>query len=178
MTQNEMLFLDKMQRKSHFDASNTIKLTALIPVMLFFIFLAKEGSDNLGRLAIACSVMALILLLVSYLISRNQRNKLKLTTFKTDKLQLDNIALTKETLNSLEWPIVKSKLNFIEAYNPHKDIRTWGNEMISIVILDNKILLNSICNLNSMNQSGLSFGKNKQNVQKFIKTFELIAGND
>lgn len=64
---------------------------------------------------------------------------------------------------------------FIEAYNSNRDIRTWGNEMVSIVLLDNKILLESICNLTALNQLVFKFGKNRQNIDKFMETFELIA---
>jgi hypothetical protein len=177
MTQSGMLYLDKKRRKSHFDAANMLKLTALIPVVLFFVFIVKNGTGKLGTIVIACIVMALIFLLASYLTYKSQQRKLKLISFDTGMSLSDNYATAKKTLDALQWRVAEETSNFIEAYNPHQDIRTWGNEMFSIVLLNNQILLNSICNLDAMNQVGFSFGKNKQNADKFIETFELIAQN-
>jgi hypothetical protein len=177
MSQSGMLYLDKKRRKKHFDAANTLKLMAFIPVVLFFVFIIKDGTDKLGTLIIVCTVMTLLFWLANYLTYRSQQSKLKLISFDTGLSQSDNHALTKKTLAALQWTISQDTSNFIEAYNPHRDIRTWGNEMISIVLLDNQIFLNSICNLDAMNQVMFTFGKNKQNIGKFIETFELIAQN-
>lgn len=173
-----MLYLDKKRRKSHFDAANTLKLTVLIPVVLFFVFIIKNGIDKLWTLVIVCTVMTMIFLLVSYLAYKSQQSQLKLISFATDMSQNDNYGLTKKTLDALQWRVEKDTPNFIEAYNPHRDIKTWGNEMFSIVLMDNQILLNSICNLDAMNQVMFTFGKNRQNIEKFIDTFELIAKNN
>ncbi|MEX6690073.1 hypothetical protein QTN47_21370 [Danxiaibacter flavus] len=177
MTQSGMLFLDKKRRKSHFDAANTIKLTALIPAVLFLVFILKGGITRLGTLVIVCTVMTLSFLLASYLIYWRQQTKLKLISFDTSMSQSDNYAFVKKTLYALQWTMAQDTSNFIEAYNPHRDIRTWGNEMVSVVILDSQILLNSICNLDAMNQIMFTFGKNRQNVNKFIETFGLITQN-
>ncbi len=177
MTQNGMLYLDKKRRKSHFDAANMLKLTTLIPVIIFFIFIIKNGTDKIVTIVIVCMVMALIFLLASYITYKSQQRKLKLISFDTGMSMSDNYATAKKTLDALQWRVAEDTSNFIEANNPHQDIRTWGNEMFSIVLLNNQILLNSICNLDAMNQVGFSFGKNKQNVDKFIQIFELIAQN-
>ena len=177
MIQSGMLFLDKKRRKSHFDAANTLKLTALIPVVLFCVFIIKDGTDKLVTLMIVSTVMTLIFLSASYLTFKSQQSKLKLTSFDTGLSRDDNYTLTKNTLNALHWTVKEDTSDFIEAYNPHRDIRTWGNEMVSIILLDNQILLNSICNLDAMNQVMFTFGKNKQNIDKFIETFGLIGQN-
>ncbi len=86
--------------------------------------------------------------------------------------------IAKLTLETLQWPIYKHANNkYFQATNPFRDIRTWGDEMITVVVVDNKILINSICNLDygRMAQAGLSFGKNKQNIRKFIDTFNLLG---
>ena len=102
MIQSGMLFLDKKRRKSHFDAANTLKLTALIPVILFFVFIIKDGFDKLGILVIICTVMASILLLASYLIFKSQQAKLKLTSLQTGLSKAHNYAFTRKTLDVLE----------------------------------------------------------------------------
>ena len=178
MTKSGLLFLDKKRRHSHFDAANTLKFTAIIPVVLFVVFIIKDGFDKLGTLTIVCTVMAAVLLLASYLTSKNQQSKLKLTSFETGISKSDNYILTKKTLEILQWKIKEDTSDFIEAYNPNRDIRTWGNEMISIVLLDNQILLNSICNLDTLNQSGFSFGKNQENVDIFITKFQVIRKDE
>ncbi|MGN6401111.1 MAG: hypothetical protein ACTHMD_11695 [Flavisolibacter sp.] len=177
MTQSGMLFLNKQRKKSHYDAANTLKWTAFIPIVLFFVFIFKYSTEKLGTIVIVCTVMTSVFLLVSYFTFKSQQEKLKLTSFLTDVSKGENYTLTKKTLEALQWIIKEDTYDFIEAYNPHRDMRTWGNEMISIVLLDGHILLNSICNLDAMNQSGFSFGKNKQNIDKFIETFELITYN-
>jgi hypothetical protein len=177
MTQSGLLFLDKKRRKSHFDAANLLKLTALIPLVLFFVFIIKNGTDKLGTLIIVCTVMTSVFLLASYLTYKSQQSKLKLISFDTCMSQSDNYAMAKKTLDTLQWKVTDDTSDFIEAYNPHRDIRTWGNEMFSIVLMDKQILLNSICNLDAMNQVGFSFGKNRQNIHKFIGTFEHLAQN-
>ena len=175
MTETGVLFLTKKQRKNHYDATNTLKLTAFIPVVLFFVFIIKDGTDKLGTLIIVCAVMASVFLLASYLIYKSQQSKLRLTSFDTGVSQDDNYALARKTLEALQWTVKEDTQDFIVAYNPHRDIRTWGNEMVSIVLLNNRILLNSICNLDAMNQVMFTFGKNRQNVEKFMETFELIV---
>lgn len=177
MTQSGMLFLNKQRKKSHYDAANTLKWTAFIPIVLFFVFIFKYSTEKLGTIVIVCTVMTSVFLLASYFTFKSQQEKLKLTSFLTDVSKGENYTLTKKTLEALQWIIKEDTYDFIEAYNPHRDMRTWGNEMISIVLLDDHILLNSICNLDAMNQSGFSFGKNKQNIDKFIETFELITYN-
>ena len=178
MTKSGLLFLDKKRRHSHFDAANTLKFTAFIPIVLFVVFIIKDGFDKLGTLAIVCTVMAAVLLLASYLTYKSQQSKLKLATFETGISKTDNYILTKKTLEILQWKIKEDTSDFIEAYNPHRDIRTWGNEMISIILLGNQILLNSICNLDTLNQSGFSFGKNQENVDIFITKFQVIRQDE
>jgi hypothetical protein len=177
MIQNKILFLDKERRKNHFDAANTLKFTSLIPLVLFFVFIIKDGTDKWGTMVIVFTIMTFILLFASYLIYKSQESKLKLTSFNTGMSQSDNYDLTKKILEALQWTIAIDDSNFIEAFNPHRDIRTWGNEMVTFVILNNQILLNSICNLDAMNQSSFSFGKNRHNINTFIETFELIGQN-
>lgn len=170
-----MLFLDKKGRKSHFDSAYTLRIAALIPVALFVFFIFKDGFYKLGTNITICVVMSFVFLLTSYLVFKSQQTKLKFTSFDTGLSTTDSYALSKKTLEILQWTVKEDTPGFIEAYNPHRDIRTWGNEMISIVILDGKILINSICNLDFMNQSHLTFGKNEENVAKFKETFQFYS---
>jgi hypothetical protein len=114
-------------------------------------------------------------LLAYNFVFKSQQSKLILSSVKTGFRKQENYILTKKALESLQWTIKDDSLDFIEACNPHRDIRTWGDEMISIVVLDNELLINSICNLEYRNQAFLTFGKNEQNVSKFKETFELVS---
>jgi hypothetical protein len=174
MTETGLLFLTKKQRKNHYDAANTLKLCAFIPVVLFFVFIIKDGTDKLGTLIIVCAVIASAFLLASFLTYKSQQSKLRLTSFETGIPQSDNYALAKKTLEELQWTVKEETKDFIEAYNPQRDLRTWGNEMVSIVLLDNRILLSSICNLDAMNQVMFTFGKNRQNIEKFMELLSLL----
>ena len=175
MIQSGMLFLDKKRKNSHYDAAYTIRYVSLIPAVLSIYFLFKQSFANWGSVLIFCFISTGIFLLVSLLIFKVQEAKLKFISFSTHRTKADNYLLSLEVLQILKWNIGQNSPDFIEAYNPNKDMRTWGNEMISILLLDNKILLNSICNLDLMNQSFLSLGKNEQNVAKFIDSFKVIA---
>ncbi len=170
-----MLFLDKARKKSHFDGAYTLRTAAFIPVILFVFFIIKDGFYKLGVTLTVCVIMSSVFLLVSHLIFRSQQSKLQLISFFTDLSKTDNYGFSKKTLEILKWTIKEDSQDFIEAYNPHRDIRTWGNEMISIVLLDNQILLNSICNLDALNQVAFTFGKNQENIEKFLKTFQLVT---
>ena len=170
MTKSGMLFLDKKRKKSHFGAANILKQAAFVPVVLFFVFINKDGTHKLGTLISVCTTMTAVFLVASYFMYKSQQNKLQLISFDTGISQIDNYVLTKKTIETLQWTMAQDTTNFIEAYNPHRDIRTWGNEMISLILLDKKILLNSICNLDGPMQA-FAFGKNEENIEKFISCF-------
>jgi c-di-AMP phosphodiesterase-like protein len=174
MTKSGMLFLDKQRKKYHFDAATTLKYTALIPIIISIVFLFKSGLSSWLTLLIFSVVGAGIFLLASALVFQSQQRKLKLTHFNTGLSKIENFYLAKRVIEILQWTTKENDQDFIEAYNPRRDFRTWGNEMISIVLLDNEILLNSICNLDRMNQVAFSFGKNKENIEKFINEFEAL----
>jgi uncharacterized membrane protein YbhN (UPF0104 family) len=174
MTRTGMLYLDKQRRKNHFDAALTLRYVAIIPVGITIYFLFKNGFSSWLTSLVFSIVGAGIFLLASIIVYKKQQRKLKLTDFKTGLPKNDNYSIAKKAVENLQWTIKADSIDFIEAYNPHRDFRTWGNEMISILLLDNDILLNSICNLDLMNQAAFSFGKNKKNVDKFINEFKHL----
>ena len=175
MTKSGMLFLDKNRRKSHFGPSSVLKTAAFIPVILFFFFIIRDGFEKLITLIIVCSVISSVFLLASSFVFKSQQRKLILTPFRTSFAKADNYIIAKKTLEALQWIVKEDSLDFIEAYNPQRDIRTWGDEMISLVLLDNEILINSICNLVYRNQSFFTFGKNQENIARFKEMFQLIS---
>jgi hypothetical protein len=105
----------------------------------------------------------------------NQYLGLKFTKVNTTLSKEKNYETAKETIRQLKWNLHVDSKGFLEAFNPFSDLRTWGDEMISIVIAEHQILINSICNVdNSLSQAALSFGKNRQNIKKFRKVFSSI----
>ncbi|MGB8190634.1 MAG: hypothetical protein WCF67_01890 [Chitinophagaceae bacterium] len=125
----------------------------------------------------------------------NQYRGLRLRTFETKFLKSKNHELAVKTIKSLKWKMSVNSNGFIEAYSPTVDMKTFGDkliavaevismvsgegsredEMISIVITDNQVLINSISNVNSGSPLDFPFGKNKRNVKRFIDRFEALA---
>jgi len=167
--QTHRLILDKKRFYKHFEAPIYIGIPSL--VALFFIvklFLDKS-------IHFVPSMFLLFLLpMMSVATFLNQYFALNMRQIDTSFNKLENHDLILQTLTTLEWIIKINDNGFIEAFNPFGDIRTWGREMVSFVFDDKRILINSICNVDQIrSQAMFSFGKNKQNVKKFIKAFEI-----
>ncbi len=121
-------------------------------------------------LAIPATAIALFL---------NQYTALRLKQIDTGLSKENNYKFAKIALENLQWEINVDTKGYIETFNPLGDITTWEDQMISIIIDDNVILINSICNVDSivLNQSAFSLGKNRQNVRRFLEQFELASSN-
>jgi hypothetical protein len=105
----------------------------------------------------------------------HQKNSLRLHELKASPLKQDNYKLVKETLSTLRWQIKKDNIGFIEAFTDNFGFWTWTDQMVSVIITDNKIFLNSICNVDTYATQAIAWGQNRRNIRRFKETFKLIA---
>lgn len=108
----------------------------------------------------------------------NQYVALNLKTFETVLSKADNYSIAKDAIKTLKWKIRIDNIGFIEAFNDYTSFgRTTGEDMISIIITDNKILINSIGNVDGVSdwQVSFSFGKHTENINKFLAAFEILS---
>jgi hypothetical protein len=170
---NNRLCLDRKSFRKHYEAPIWMSVVSIFmlggSIKLMLSENVKFAPAMLFLLVIP--VMNLLVWLNQYLILRCKQIDTNL-----DRGTASRIAQL--TLETLQWPINKHVPGqYFQAINPFADIRTWGDELVTVIIADNKILVNSICNLEygTMTQAGLSFGKNKQNVRRFIDTFNTLS---
>lgn len=167
------LNLDRKSFLKHYEAPIWCGILCIVMFGYFFYLQIRDPF----RLT-APMLMLLVFPGMTLAVWLNQYRILRFGQIDTNLDDDTSYRIAKYTLETLQWPIYKEKQNvFLQANNPFNDIRTWGDEMITIVIDKKRVLVNSICNpdYGKMAQAGLSFGKNKQNVKKFIQTFDLLS---
>lgn len=113
------------------------------------------------------------LLAVLYTFIQYRRLKFTLInlTYTGDQFQ----QAVERTVKDLEWRIETSSKTLLRAYRPSNWSGSWG-EMITIIKDKDSILINSICNPDSIS-SVASYGWNKKNVQTFIKNLTDVLNN-
>ena len=131
-------------------------------------FVYMQSQDSLANI-IGPKLILLALPVLGLLIFSNQYRALGLKKMETSFSKEKNYILAKEAITALKWRLQVDNKGFLEALNPFSDLRTWGNEMISIVIDDRQML---------KSQAALSFGKNRQNIRRFGKMFMTMAQGD
>jgi hypothetical protein len=173
MKESGLLFLSKEEEKNHYSSANILRTASFMPLLAGVYSYLTDKKGSLEPVILITVIGFFIFWGFYVLMRKSQKDKLRFTPLNTDLNKSDNYSLTKQALNLLNWTIESDTPEFIKALNPHKDFRTWGDEMVSILILDQKILVNSICNLNKINQA-FAYGKNEENVANFVKAFESL----
>lgn len=141
-------------------------------------FVYMQSQDSLANI-VGPKLILLGLPGMGLLIFLNQYRALGLKKMDTSLSKEKNYTLAKEVITELKWRLQVDSKGFLEAFNPFSDLRTWGDEMISIVIDDQQMLITSICNVDQgRSQAALSFGKNRQNIRRFGKMFTTLAQGD
>jgi hypothetical protein len=79
------------------------------------------------------------------------------------------------TAKDLEWRIDKNNKTFFRAYRPWNWTGSWG-EMVTIIKDKDHLLINSICNPDSMS-SVASYGWNRKNIKTFLKNLDDVLNN-
>ena len=97
-----------------------------------------------------------------------KRKELKFSEIITGSKKEENHEIVTRTLKKLDWYIKLNHLYFIEAFAGPKITTTWGNEMVSILIDENRISINCICNVDIFrNQAFFTFGRLKKKIFGF-----------
>ena len=113
------------------------------------------------RLIIVFSILALMFYLL-------QKNRLKFKSVDTTLTREELNPIIGKVANELEWTLHQnSKKMMTFKSNPRLWSGSWG-EQITILFYKNRVLVNSICDLEKQN-SVASYGRNKENMAKLIE---------
>jgi hypothetical protein len=169
------MVLSKKRLAQHY--AGVIVLAIISISIIFYIIFSNINSSITLKMPILILLIFPLSTIAAYI---NQYNTLKLKSFNTGISKSDNYSLVKKTLETLNWKIGVDNKGFVEAEtSANKYIlgRTWGEDMLSIIIINNAILINSIGNVDDISnwQVAFSFGKHTHNVNKFIEIFEVLS---
>lgn len=143
---------------------------------LFFLFLIVRGFINRqGHHDSPYCLLFLFFPLLTLLAYISKRQELRLKEIQTTLSKQDNYTGVKDTMKVLGWHIKVDNKGFIEAYTDNFGIWTWTDQMVSVLIGDNKILFNSIGNVDTYATQAFSWGQNSRNIKQFRETFELLT---
>ena len=125
---------------------------------------SKEGEIYLFIIPILLSILFYLL----------QKKRLSFKNVET-KLNISEIyRIVDKTAIELDWTINQRKNSYLTANtNPIFTSGSWG-EQITVIFTENKILVNSICDLNKKT-SLVSMGRNKKNEQTFINNIKRAS---
>lgn len=99
-----------------------------------------------------------------------KNSELKFFAISTKYNKSRNYKISVKAIKKLNWTIKADSVSFIEANTSSTIGLTWGSDMIFILIDDQKILVNSICDLERIKQqSFFTFGKLRRNVKSFVE---------
>ena len=171
MLQTKRLYLTKRRRIRYY-------LDTLIEIVLsiFFLFLIAKGFINKdGHYNSPYFTIFLVFPIMAGLLYLHQNKSLRLKELKTDLSKQDNYKVVKATLEALHWQIKVDNKDFIEASTDDFGIFTWAEQMFSIVISDDRIFINSICNVDTYATQAIAWGQNSRNIKRFIERLEIAA---
>lgn len=146
----------------------------IIPITITF-YKFKDYLNNYDRTPRENEIYLFIIpIFISILLYRLQKKRLRFKIVET-KLNIEEIyRIVDETAKELGWIINQKTNKYLTANtNPKFTSGSWG-EQITIIFNENKILVNSICDLNKKD-SIVSMGRNKKNEQTFINNIERAS---
>jgi hypothetical protein len=94
-----------------------------------------------------------------------QTNGLKFKEIKINYTEDDFLKAVNMTVGQLKWEIQQNDNQVFRAYRHWNWTASWG-EMITIIKQEDRLLINSICDLNKRS-SVTSWGWNKKNIETF-----------
>lgn len=95
-----------------------------------------------------------------------QKRRLRFKEVKVNYTDKEFQEAIEKTAIEYEWKIERNENTIFHAYRPWNWTASWG-EMITIIKCKDRLLLNSICDPNSM-YSVASYGWNKKNIRTFL----------
>ena len=121
------------------------------------------------------SLVLLLFPLCAVLTYLGKNRELVLREIETGLAKEQNHELVKDVLGQLNWRIKVNNKGFIEAYTNNQGFWTWSNQMVSVLITDNRIMFNSIYNPDSYRSQAITWGQNFRNRKKFRDLIEQLA---
>ena len=101
--------------------------------------------------------------------SPNKDKELRFYELTTEFNKKENHEFVLAALKKLEWKIGYTSIRFTEAYENSKNWWTWGDNMVTVLIEDNRILINCVTNLDVITtQAGFTFGE----LTRIVKRLE------
>lgn len=158
MIDNNRVYLNKYELFWHYSA---VYFIMFIP--LFDVIYTIKNDESFLKFN-----YSYLLILVAIIMFFIQKNKLNFKHLKFFNLS-DNFDIAiNTTVQELNWVIDYTSDNYIRAHRgfDYKSGGSWG-EMITIIKLENRILINSICDPNGLFSSVISYGWNRKNIKIF-----------
>jgi hypothetical protein len=147
----------------------------LAGISCFFIALVAKGfTDKIGNYDSPYFLFFLIFPVMAIVSIIVKRSELRYSEIETGKPLADNYKAVKETLKVLGWQLSLDKRRFLEAFTNNFGFWTSTDQMITIIISDNKILYNSIGNVDTYATQLISWGQHSRNRSQFKETLGLI----
>ena len=133
---------------------------SIIEIYVTYTYSGVQTVDELIKASLPFFLLASLFALIQH--RRLRFDEINLT-FTDEQFQ----EAVERTVKDLEWQIDKNNKSFFRAYRPWNWSGSW-DEMVTIIKEKDRLLINSICNPNSMS-SVASYGWNRRNIQIFIK---------
>lgn len=146
-----------------------------IPSMFIFFHLKDWGYGTTKPFFVGELFFLVIPTILGIMFYKLQSNRLKFKVIQTNlsRQQLDEII--EKVGNELKWYPEKKDNNNIFTAKTHPSFfsGSWG-EQITIIFDNNKLLINSICDLDKRS-SVVSMGRNRKNVRRLIEEIETAS---
>lgn len=140
----------------------------LIEIYVTNTYSGVRTTDELIRSSLPFLLLAMLFAFIQH---RRLRFKEINVTFTDEQFH----EAVERTVKDLEWRIDKNNKTLFRAYRPWNWTGSWG-EMITIIKDKDHLLVNSICNPDSMS-SVASYGWNRRNIQIFLKNLTDVLNN-
>ncbi len=174
MKKNKRLKLTTIQTLTHYGIVLLLLFIvclsgwSLIEIYVTNTYPGVRTADELIR-----SSLPFLLLAILFAFIQHRRLKFKEVNLTITEEQFQEAV--ERTAKELEWRIDKNNKAFFRAFRPWN----WtgiGGEMVSIIKGKDHLLVNSICNPDSMS-SVASYGWNRKNVKTFLKNLTDVLNN-
>jgi hypothetical protein len=174
MKKNKRLKLTTVQTLTHYGIVLLllfiVSLTgwSLIEIYVTNTHTSVRTADELIKTSLTFLLLAVFFAFIQY--KRLMFKEINLT-FTEEQFQ----EAVRRTVKDLEWRIDRNNKTFFRAYRPWNWSGSWG-EMVTIIKDKDRLLVNSICNPDSMS-SVASYGWNRKNIQTFLKNLTDVLNN-
>ena len=174
MTSKRRLKLKPFQTLTHYGIvlfllfSVSLIAWSLIEIYVTDTYTGVRSPSELIRVSLPFLFLALLFAFIQY---RRLKFKEINVTFSDEQFQ-EAVA---RTAADLGWRIERNNKDFFRAYRPWNWTGSWG-EMVTIIKDKDRILVNSICDPNSM-ASVASYGWNRKNIQKFLNNLADVKNS-